>query len=72
MAAIQIEKFGVKLFEKLKEGKNKFFVTFSDLNETFIFMSKFSIGACPQLKYVILYRKKGHFFSYQVPKRPKL
>ena len=39
-----------------------------DLNETFIFMSKFSMEACPHMKYgLVVQRKEGHIFS---PTRP--
>ena len=46
--------------------------TICDLNETFIFMSKFSMEAWPQMKFkMLVQRKEGHMFSCQVPKRPK-
>ena len=48
--------------------KNPFF-TFCDSNETFIYMSKFSIEACPQMKFeLVAQRKEGHNFSYHVQK----
>ena len=51
------------------EGKNPFF-TFCDSNETFIFMAKFSMEACLQMSYELVFqRKKGHIFSYHVPKQ---
>ena len=54
------------------QRKNPFF-TFCDLNQIFIFMSKFSMEACPQIKYkLVVYRKEGHKSSYNVPKRPKV
>ena len=54
------------------ERKNPFFI-FCDSNETFIFMSKFSMEACPQMKYeLVVQRKEGHNFSYHFPKRPKV
>ena len=47
------------------------FITFCDSNENVIFMSKFSMEACPQMKYeLVVQRKEGHNFSYHVPKRP--
>ena len=50
-----------------------YFFTFCDLNENFIFMSKFNVEACPQMKYeLVVQRKEGHTFSYHVPKRPKV
>ena len=37
------------------------FLTFCDLNKTFIFMSQFSMKACPQMKYeLVVQRKEGH------------
>ena len=45
---------------------------FCDLNEIFIFKSKFSIEACPQMKFeLVVQRKEGHIFSYHTAKRPK-
>ena len=34
---------------------------------------KFSMEACPQMKYeLVVQRTEGHFFSYHVPKRSKV
>ena len=54
-------------------GDESIFFIFCDLNKTFIFMFKFSIEACPKMKYELVFqRKKENIFSYDVPKRPKL
>ena len=53
------------------KAKNPFF-NFFDSNETLIFMSKFSIEACQQMKYELFVpRKEGHIFSYHVQKEQK-
>ena len=54
------------------EGKNPFFyLTFFDSNETFIFMSKFSMEACPQMKYELVVPKKPKVYkklTFDIPK----
>ena len=53
-------------------GEESIFFTFCDLNETFIFMSKFSMEACPQMKFeLVVQRKEGHVLTqkYQKLKR---
>ena len=46
------------------DGGEEFFFGFCDSNETFIFMSKFSMEACPQMKYeLVVQRKEGHIFN---------
>ena len=40
-------------------GEETPFFRFSDLNETFIFMSKFSMVACPPMGYELVVQKKG-------------
>ena len=44
------------------EGKNPIF-TFCDSNETFIFMSKFSMEACPQMNWLSKERKDSSFHN---------
>ena len=54
------------------EGKYFFSLTFSDSNETIIFMFKFSMEAYPQMKFELVFQQKElHIFSYHVPKRTK-
>ena len=54
------------------ERKNPFF-TVCDSNETFIFMSKLRVEACPQMKYeLVVQQKKGQNVSYLVQKRQKV
>ena len=56
------------------EGKNPFFFfTFCDFNETFIFMTNFSMEAGPKMNYkLVVQRKEGHILSYHVPKWPEV
>ena len=71
VGAIQIETFIFYSLEKGWRGRIHF-VTSCDLNGTFIFMSKFSMEACPPMKFeLVVQRKEGLIFSYHVPKRPK-
>ena len=74
VSAIQIVTFNFQLLENCLKGRMSFFFffTFCDLNETFIFMSKFSMEDCPQMKYkLVVQRKIGHILSYHVPSRQK-
>ena len=53
-------------------GEESHFFIFCDPNKTLILMSKFSMEACPQLKFeLVVQRKKGHIFSYIFPKKTK-
>ena len=55
------------------DGEDESVFHLFDMNETFIFMSKFSMKACPQINHkLVIPRKEGHNFSYHVPKRPKV
>ena len=55
-----------------QRGRNTF-LGFCDLNETLIFMSKFSMEAFLEINYEFVFqRKEGHIFSYHVPKQPKV
>ena len=58
--------------EKWMEG-NKHFFYISQLNETYIYMSKYRVKTCPQVNcdWVFL-RKDGHILSYHVFKIPKV
>ena len=50
---------------------NPSFFTFCDLIETFIFISQFSMGACPQMKFeLVVQRKEGHIFKELSKNRP--
>ena len=58
---------------KMDEEEESIWSPFVTLYETFFFMSKFSMEAFSQMKYELkVKRKKGHNFSYNVPKRPKV
>ena len=53
-------------------GEETPFFGFCDSNKTLIFLSKFSMEACLEIKYELGFqRKEGHIFSYHVPKRQK-
>ena len=50
-----------------RRGRTTFF-RFCDSNETFIFMAKFSMEACLQMSYELVFqREEGHILSYHVP-----
>ena len=41
-------------------------------NETFVYMAKFSMDACPQMKYeLVVQRKKRHILWHKVQKKAK-
>ena len=58
------------------DGGENYFFTFWDLNETFIFMSKFSVEACPQIKFELVVQRKeennDNFFHNMSRKDQKL
>ena len=68
VGVIQIETFCLKSLKNGWRGRNTFF-EFCDLNETLIFMSKFSMEGFLEIYYELVFqRKEGHIFSYHVPK----
>ena len=72
VGVVQIEIFCHKSLEKLTEGRNTF-LGFCDLNETLVFMSKFSMEAYLEINYELVFQiKEVHIFSYHVPEIPEV
>ena len=57
MGAIKILTLSLKSLEKWTEVKKHLFLNF-DLNETLIFMSKFSMEACLEINYELVFQRK--------------
>ena len=56
----------------MDEEEEFFFFTFCDLNETLIFMSKFRMEACPQMKYELVVQRKEEYITCPKTKIPKV